>query len=185
MQLFKKSVQDAAATNVAYIRLSGQLYAPVAKSCVYSLNRQQVRKKMIEIHAWITLRYDDYDTEEEYQRKFIAHFKQYLQANYDWLLQEDYCKLIVYNGLDCFSLHTQHNHKGKFYALKIFEWVAKEGKGSYGMLYFHDEEDDSLHNEFQVYVLKRGKLYKQADKFLSPYFSEVEKVYDDLNPPKD
>lgn len=141
---------------------------------------------MIEIHAWITLQYSDYHFEEQLQRRFIANFKQYLKENFEWLLQENYCHVTVYNGLDCFSLHKQHNHKGKeFYPLEIFEWVAREGKGSYGILYYYDDEDEELYNEFQVYVLKRGKLLKEVDKFLSLYFSEVERGYDELDPPKD
>lgn len=53
------------------------------------------------------------------------------------------------------------------------------------MLYYYDDEDKEKGNEFQIYVLKRGKLLKQEDRFLSPYFSEVEREYDELDPPKD
>lgn len=141
---------------------------------------------MIEIHAWLTLRYSDYDSEEQLQRKFIADFKGYLAQNHNWVLADSYGKFIDRNGLECFTLDVQHNHKGEpFYALDIFSWVAKESTGSYGLLYFHDEEDQEFFNEFQVCVLKRGKLTKSKDSFLSPYWEEVEREYDEHNPPRD
>lgn len=141
---------------------------------------------MVEIHAWITLRYDDYDSEDQYQKQFVSRFKQYLQNDFNWLLTSSHCQLVSYNGLECFTIHGQHNHKDEnFYPLEIFEWVAKEGKGSYGMLYLFDDEDRQNNNKFQVYILKRGKLIQETDSFLSPYFPEVEKKYDKLNPSKD
>jgi hypothetical protein len=140
---------------------------------------------MIEIHAWITLRYSDYDSEDHIQREFVENFKCYLVQHYDWVLENSYGRFINQNGLECFAIDVQHNHKGSFYMLDIFSWVAKESTGSYGLLYFHDDEDPEAFNEFQVYVLKRGKLTKSKDPFLSPYLEEVEREYNDNNPPKD
>ncbi|WP_052732768.1 Imm7 family immunity protein [Hymenobacter terrenus] len=142
---------------------------------------------MIEIHAWITLRYSDYDSEDHLQRDFIANFKGYLAQQYNWVLENSYGRFIDRNGLECFAIDVQHNHKDSFYVLDIFSWVAKESTGSYGLLYFHDDEDQEAFNEFQVYVLKRGKLAKSKDSFLSPYHEEVERKreYDENNPPED
>jgi hypothetical protein len=139
---------------------------------------------MIEIHACITLRYIDYDSEDHPQRNFIANFKGYLAQNHNWVLSDFYGNFIDRNGLQCFTLDVLHNRKGEpFYALDIFSWVAKESTGSYGLLYFHDDEDPESFNEFQVYVLKRGNLTKSNDSFLSPY-QEVEREYDENNPPR-
>lgn len=141
---------------------------------------------MVEIHGWITLRYSDYHSEDGEQEKFVYAFKQFLQTRFDWVLTRQHGLFTRYNGLDCFTLNVQHNHPGEpFYPLEIFTWAAENSTGSYGTLYFHDDEDATHHNEFQVLVLKRGKLIKVSDPFLSPYIEEVEKEYDESNPPKD
>jgi len=141
---------------------------------------------MIELHAWIRLRYSDHDSEDHLQRDFIANFIGYLAQNHNWVLADSHGRFINRNGLECFTLDALHNHKDEpFYALTIFSWVAKKSAGSYGLLYFHDDEDSDSFNEFQVYILKRGKLIKAKDMFLSPYQEEVEREYDENNPPKD
>jgi hypothetical protein len=129
---------------------------------------------MIEIHCWITLRYDDYHSDDQAQQAFVAKFKDYLNQEHPDVLSTRYGHLISYNGLECFSLHTQHNHRGtSFYPLQILTWVAQNGKGSYGLLYYYDDEDGEVENAFQVHSLKRGKVAKQQDRFLSPYIPEV------------
>jgi hypothetical protein len=141
---------------------------------------------MIETHGWITLRYSDYHSQEHLQRAFVHKFTQYVQQEYAWALQQGHFQLRTYNGLDAVTLTVQHNHKGTpFYPLDLFTWVAQESTGSYGLLYVHDDEDELQHNEFQVYVLKRGNVRKMQDPFLSPYEEEVEQTYDEANPPLD
>jgi hypothetical protein len=141
---------------------------------------------MIEIHGWIRLRYSDYDSQEPLQRDFLYAVQQHLRGKYTWLLTEGHGTLRSCNGLDSFTLAVQHNHKGEpFYPLELFTWVAHHSTGSYGLLYVHDDEDEHDHNVFQVYVLKRGQVLKQADSFLSPYLEEVERDYDSENPPLD
>jgi hypothetical protein len=141
---------------------------------------------MIEVHGWITLRYSDYHSEETEQNDFVYKFKQFLHKHCDWVLDDQVGRITRRNGLDCFTLAVQHNHPGSpFYPLDIFTWAAENSTGSYGMLYYHDDEDKTYHNEFQIIVLKRGKLVKVADAFLSPYIEEVERDYDEKNPPRD
>ena len=144
---------------------------------------------MVEIHGWITLRYSDYHSEDGEQEKFVYAFKQFLLKHCEWVLKDpdgQIGRVTNRNGLDSFTINVQHNHPGTpFYPLNIFTWAAENSTGSYGMLYFHNDEDATHHNAFQVFVLKRGKLIKANDPFLSPYIGEVEKEYDESNPPKD
>ena len=141
---------------------------------------------MVEVHGWITLRYSDYHSEGSEQNNFLFQFKQFLLKECDWVLDDEIGKLTSRNGLDSFSLTVQHNHLGNpFYPLDIFNWVASSSTGSYGTLYVLDDEDEVHHNEFQVFILKRGKLIKMKDSFLSPYIGEVEQEYDENNPPRD
>ena len=142
--------------------------------------------KMVEVHAWITLRYSDYHSEDAEQANFIYNFKQFLHKEHAWVLDDEVARLTSRNGLDCFTLNVQHNHPGvPFYPIEIFTWAAENSTGSYGLLHFHDDEDESQPNEFQVYALKRSKLLKSKDLFLSPYVAEVEQDYDENNPPRD
>lgn len=139
---------------------------------------------MTELHAWLTLRYSDYDSEDFPQEAFINSFRSYLRLHYDWVLNDKSGHFAIRNGQRYFTLHALHNHKG-FYALEIFRWVAQHSTGSYGLLYFHDDEDPAHDNAFQVYVLKRGRLSKVQDPFLSPCIEEIEREYDEHNPPRD
>ena len=141
---------------------------------------------MVEVHGWITLRYSDYHSIEAEQNDFVYRFKQFLLKQSNWVLDDQIGSLTRRNGLDCFTLNVQHNHPGEpFYPLDIFTWAAENSTGCYGMLYFHDDEDEVHQNEFQVFTLKRGKLIKEKDAFLSPYVEGVEKEYDENNPPQD
>lgn len=119
----------------------------------------------------------------------MYRFEQFLRQHCKWVLDEEAGKIGMLtrrNGLDCFTMAVQHNHPGiPFYPLDIFKWAAENSTGSYGILYFFNDEDKVCHNEFQVFVLKRGKLIESKDYFLSPYFEEIEKEYDEHNPPKD
>ena len=59
--------------------------------------------------------------------------------------------------------------------VEVFNWIAVEAKGSYGLVHFFDDEDkNGLDNQFQVMVLKKGKISFELDTFLSPYIPEVE-----------
>ena len=145
---------------------------------------------MIEYHSWITLRFSDYADGNKRQSEFIESFKNYLKESHP-IISETNSKFIHYNGLDAFIFSSLHNHRGEgeFYAIEIIKWVAKNGPGSYGTLYIHDDEDHKIgidnSNFFKLWVLKRGKVYETIDENLSPYFPECEKEYDPEDPPID
>ncbi len=59
--------------------------------------------------------------------------------------------------------------------LNFFDFVVKTASGSYGLIYFLDDEDkNGRHNEFQVYSIAKGALHQQKDTFLSPFFPTLE-----------
>lgn len=83
----------------------------------------------------------------------------------------------IFNGEYKLFVSGASNHKTNpwFEVLELFEWLAKNAVGSYGLLYLLDNEDkEGFNNDFQVYVLKKGTLTKQNDPFLSPYIPEIE-----------
>lgn len=142
---------------------------------------------MVEFHCWITLRYDDYHNIEIKQRAFLNRFKEFIENEHSFLLERGIGRIVKYNDLDCFVLSGLFNHKTQpFSPLEIMKWISINGRGSYGLLYILNDEDDQRNgdnsNRFKVWVLKRGNLLEMDDIFLSPYFPECEKPYDKNNP---
>ena len=61
--------------------------------------------------------------------------------------------------------------------LGLFRWIAEHAPGSYGMLsVINHEEEASLASAFDVHVLKKGRLVRTADVYLSPYHPVVEEL---------
>lgn len=84
------------------------------------------------------------------------------------------------------TFSSSRNHRGKSpTSLRIMEWLAANGTGSYGLLYLHDDEDanevskrygrDGVDrtNEFRVWRLSSGKLQEFDDPFLSPIIPSI------------
>jgi hypothetical protein len=63
---------------------------------------------------------------------------------------------------------------------QLLEWTARIAPGSYGLLYWRDDEGDPIAgpNNFQVKVMSRGEVVTRFDPFLSPFFPVVEDFYD-------
>jgi len=143
---------------------------------------------MIEYHGWISLAFSDYHVGNKKQNEFLEKFKAYLELEFPEFLKS-FGTILSHSVKDIFSINGVHNHKGsiEFYPIQIFKWVAKNGPGSYGLLYIQDDED-SIENHsvgFRVWVLKRGNLEETNDPFLSPFFPECAKEFNEENPPKD
>lgn len=78
---------------------------------------------------------------------------------------------------------TSINHRtSSIWAL--MEWIAKEGTGSYGIVYVHDDEDIKgkrkdgrgavdYSNEFRVWRVLNGKVDELDDPFLSPIVPRI------------
>ena len=57
----------------------------------------------------------------------------------------------------------------------LFAGVGQDAPGSYGLLYIRDDEDPNGRvNEFQVLVMRRGKVTVHPDAFLSPCIPIIE-----------
>jgi Immunity protein 7 len=86
-----------------------------------------------------------------------------------------------YNGCDSIVISGQHN-RYRNYVLNLFEWIAENSLGSYGILYLRDDEnsrrDFDYSNEFRVWTLRKGILTENSDPFLSPCIPTIEDPYD-------
>lgn len=61
---------------------------------------------------------------------------------------------------------------------ELFEWLAENGPGSYGLLYFRDGEDEEDDNRFRIWRLARGTIDKTWDHLLSPCVPVIEDAID-------
>jgi hypothetical protein len=72
------------------------------------------------------------------------------------------------------------NHKPpEFIELYSFlEILIKRAEGSYGLIHFWDDEDPLHGNEFQIYVVRKGKIFHEIDNLLSPCIGMIEDELD-------
>lgn len=69
------------------------------------------------------------------------------------------------------------NHKGEdwYDILSLFKLLAELDHNSYGVIYVWDDEDQNgMHDIFQVYIIKNGKLTLHCDPFLSPVSEHID-----------
>ncbi len=130
---------------------------------------------MVEIHGWITIR-------ETYEATDEEHFEMILKQVNDELEKLNYCNLNIkrING-ECFIellSCTNHMSLDVMELLSFFEIVGKVAKGSYGLLYMYNNEDEDNYNSFMVYRLARGKVKIYQDDLLSPVVPTIEDIDD-------
>lgn len=130
---------------------------------------------MVEIHGWITIR-ETYEVTDEENIEMIIN-----QVNIE-IEKLNYCKPQIkrING-ECFVEFlscTNHMSSDAKELLSFFGIVGKVAKGSYGLLYIHNDEDEDNYNFFMVYRLARGKVEIYQDDLLSPIVPTIEDMDD-------
>ena len=83
------------------------------------------------------------------------------------------------NGGNCIFFYYDRNHYGLCFEkiIDLFTIIARNAD-SYGMLYIQDDESKEFHDEFQVYIARKGIVTKVNDVYFSPC-SEMIWNYDD------
>ncbi|MDA2808971.1 Imm7 family immunity protein [Nocardiopsis suaedae] len=57
----------------------------------------------------------------------------------------------------------------------LFERVGSVAPGSYGLLYYHDDEENGEEgNTFHVLAMRRGRLTRESDDHLTPVIPRLE-----------
>jgi len=129
---------------------------------------------MYEYHGWATIRDTPKNADEDNICKTVKIINELIQVHSSFF---DAIDLRAVNGAYHLWIAGYRNHKPEGVDdPKIFiEKLAEIAPGSYGLLYVMDDEDpNGFNNEFQVFVLARGKLTKRNDTFLSPFIPVVE-----------
>lgn len=127
---------------------------------------------MLELHGWITFR-------ETYKGVEDCQFEQIMKD----ILRK--CESLEYHQLKPramdgewyleTTLFANHHNPEVEELFEFLAYAASRAPGSYGVFYMHDDEDRTgRENEFQVFVIARGKIRREKDPFLSPFIPAVE-----------
>ena len=133
---------------------------------------------MLEYQGWFVIResFNERDDSENMMKEIwqkLAIFVVKINSN----RQAEICQMKITSGSYKLMIVGMDNHTSSSWTelLEFLNWIGLEAKGSYGLLHFYDDEDkNGLENQFQVIVLKKGKISFNLDTFLSPYNPEVE-----------
>jgi hypothetical protein len=111
-------------------------------------------------------------------RRIWAELRSWLATNADfWFKWQFFEELNNADGILQFC--TSRNHRGGSSVWPLMSWIAKNGTGSYGLVYVQDDEDGpgsrhegrgqrDLTNVFRVWRILGGKVEEFDDPFLSP-----------------
>ncbi|QDU45959.1 hypothetical protein Mal52_44560 [Symmachiella dynata] len=130
---------------------------------------------MFEFHGWARVQYHTHNTDSILQDRCWDNLVEYVET-----ITNELVSLNRYNMCDSVFVTGQHNHRSE-YVIELFQWIADNSPGSYGILYIRDDEDSSrlsdFTNCFRVWHLCRGTLHELDDPFLSPAIPTVEDPY--------
>jgi hypothetical protein len=135
---------------------------------------------MYEFYGWASIRESVREVDEGNLDTIVEKIQAYIdQLAPRHTLVSYHTRLELFQGnssVRCFTMSGQKNHKSAVIPdiFEIYELIAKLAPGSYGILYIRDDEDAHYWNDFQVYVLMRGKLTQRQDPFFSPIIPTIE-----------
>lgn len=112
---------------------------------------------------------------DEADKRLWENFRVWMLGNVDpftqWTLSEN---LNNHHGLLTYCLSRNHRSSSVW---EMLQWIAKNGSGSYGLFYCHDDEDTmdrnsfnrqppmDYDNVFRVYRLLNGNITELDDPF--------------------
>lgn len=117
-----------------------------------------------------------------------SEFRKRMEANQDpWLQWQLHEQLNNHRGLLTYCVSRNHRTSEVW---PMLEWIARNGPGSYGLFYCHDDEDAMVDkpqrrmppmdfdNVFRVHRIMNGQLMELDD----PFFGLVEGNIDPVHP---
>ncbi|MBQ7775251.1 MAG: hypothetical protein IJ379_04955 [Lachnospiraceae bacterium] len=137
---------------------------------------------MLELHGWLTIwpTYMDEDKHPEIDEKRIYEEVENIIAS----METKSIERVKWRNGTCHlevSYFSNHKDSGSEEILKTLEKIAQVATGSYGLLYYWDDDNYSYNdfeNEFRVLVIKRGTCEWRADPFLSPCIPVIEDAWE-------
>lgn len=129
---------------------------------------------MFEFHGWATIQESTSEVDNGGLEDIIRKLKIFVDK-LNW--NSGMIDIRAINGSYNLSVSGYTNHKSHESEdiINLYKYLGEIAPGSYGLLYVKDDEDiNGFNNEFIVYVLVRGKVNQNKDKFLSPFIPMVE-----------
>ena len=133
---------------------------------------------MVYYFGWIVLSIDlDNDNFTEQENKEMLH-------KVDILLEPirkylTLCERKQENYLETLFVSAAHNHDINYKEdiVSFYKSIGELAKGSYGLLYVRNPEDNEIGNEFIVFRLAKGIVTQHKDNLLSPCNPTIEIDY--------
>jgi hypothetical protein len=129
-------------------------------------------------NGWIQIAENTLEIDDDHLDEIMTKIRTYIDS-VRW--HNAFIDLRQPNGFPVLSIHGCNNHKvGRFISgnhdvlLDIYKFVGQNAPGSHGILYIADDEEPGYQNEYQVFILKRGKLERTNDPFFSPIIPTIE-----------
>ena len=129
---------------------------------------------MIQMYGWANIRESYLEDYEEENMPAINNNLRNKIADFSW--HNGMISLKYLNGdlILTFALSINRMRQETYEAFDLYNYIAEIAKGSYGLIYLHDDENPEKYNQFQVYILARGQMRLSEDPFLSPLIPTVE-----------
>lgn len=130
---------------------------------------------MFTFHGWFVIAETTYDYDIGGLDTIITNLR-ILLSQTTW--PSGFAEIRPLNGIYYLYMGGNTNRPLGYHATHttILQYLAVHAPGSYGLLYWQDDEDDSPpgNNNFHVRVLARGKIEHRFDPFLSPAVPMIE-----------
>lgn len=129
---------------------------------------------MYEFHGWATIHETTAEANAGSLELIIKNIQSFI-SELDW--SSGLLELYPANGNCYLSVGGFLNRKTSEAEeiIKLYQFIADQAPGSYGLLYTRDDEDiEGYDNQFRVFVLARGNIQLKEDVFLSPFVPVVE-----------
>jgi immunity protein 7 of polymorphic toxin system len=131
---------------------------------------------MYTFHMWLVL--SDSTSEDDFSivQAKLRMLRPLLEERFSWAVVGAPSPVFVTNGLVTINASLCTNHTGATHSelLDTLDWIGRELPGSYGVVYWSDDEDPAMRNQFGVIVMTRGKVHHRSDPFLSPQNPVIE-----------
>lgn len=132
---------------------------------------------MIQYHGWIVIR-EHYCEDEESEDVFkeIVDEVNLRLCEFEKYFSDVKINLNILNGIYQIFIFGSSNHSTTTWEeiCNFLRWLTKYAVGSYGLIYFHNDEDINNSNNFVIYILKKGQLFIENDFHLSPIIPTIE-----------
>ena len=132
---------------------------------------------MYTFHMWIVLRDSTVEDDDSVIWSKLKVLRPLFRERFGWSSsRNDDDPIVITNGMVILNTSVCTNHRGVAHAnlLETLSWIGAELPGSYGVVYWQDDEDAATANRFELIVMKRGRLEHTSDEHLSPVNPSIE-----------